>query len=404
MQSVIRPFSSKAPITGFQPDGYNTGKQPVKPSTSHTLTGQLFPTLDPSRTTLYRTAIVKDDLAQVMIDEVVFVYEDSEFRVMSPYGFPLIKMDDGVNYRVHYNGISTSTDITRNNQLVEVECSSEGEGLYLMAERRRAITLHQQTFDTDTPPPRHRFNLYSADIQQLLRDGGHLNNEDVRAYAVPNPTPEDPQHVLLVLGAGSNGNDIPSRQMSAFDHSLVIRTSSNVNAAHNAVREALLAYQNNTYETTPDTILCGYLTPLMSSLPNWRWSRLVEFVGKGGAGALPAMEAHAQQGGKPVTPELRALATILERELQSAVDSPEWLMQVDRYMARLGAAPSLHACYLSLDGRDRMILRLILTHYNEIIDPDGPYYAREEAAFWTANRSLDSFESESPYAYMQTPA
>lgn len=400
MQTGVRLFSSKAPNTGFQSGGYNTGKLSINPSTPHDLKGQLFPTLDPSRTTLYRTVLEKDDIALVKIDEVFIVSEGNGLRVMSPYGFPPIKMDDGVNYRVHYNGISTSTDITRNNQLVEVECSSEGEGLYLMAERRRAITLHQQTFDTDTPPPRHRFNLYSADIQQLLRDGGHLNNEDVRAYAVPNPTPEDPQHVLLVLGAGSNGNDIPSRQMSAFDHSLVIRTSSNVNAAHNAVREALLAYQNNTYETTPDTILCGYLTPLMSSLPNWRWSRLVEFVGKGGAGALPAMEAHAQQGGKPVTPELRALATILERELQSAVDSPEWLMQVDRYMARLGAAPSLHACYLSLDGRDRMILRLMAVNYYINIHPLSRDYLREEEAFWTAIRSLDSFESES--SNMQT--
>ncbi len=294
--------------------------------------------------------------------------ENGEWQVKAPYGFDVIERhDNGVNL-VPYNGISTSTDITRHGQLHRVACGSEAEGLERADER---LELLSQIVNDPAPPS--LFNVYSTNIKQLLRDAGPLNNKDVRAFAVPNPTPADPQHTLLLLGPGTDGNDIPGRQLSG----------------HVFLPQVTPSKEDR-------CLIVGFLTAMLNSMPDWHWCGLVEFKAKGGAGTVQALEAESKRGGKPITPELQTLASILEWALESAADiSPERLMQVDDYMALLGSAPSLRDFYLCLDNRDRMILRRTIFSYWEYLHAHrSTSTIVEEINSLTVIQSLDSFEGK----------
>jgi hypothetical protein len=74
------------------------------------------------------------------------------------------------------------------------------------------------------------------------------------------------------------------------------------------------------------------------------------------------------------------------------------MLQLYGYLELVRGAPSLQDFYRCLDGRDRMVLRLICYSYNQNFVDIGQCSMDDVATYVTTIRSLDTFESESMYA------
>jgi hypothetical protein len=316
---------------------------------------------------VYRTVISnKNGLARIRGEEVGFTYEDDEWRVTPPFGFPRFKREDAKNYYLPYNGISLSTNRTRRGQLREVDCVSEADGLRQATER-----LQQRRHGQATRPP--LFNLYQADVKQLLREGGPLHDDEVCAILVEDPTVLDPGHVLLLLDAGKAGNNVPARQLVEF----IYGWQADVSPEYLPVDAASLR-------------------AVRKSLSDWQWTGLVEPAGNPDEEASHREEKPSTQSDQNGAQELGELATILQSTLRLAerTGGSEFMLQLYGYLALLRDAPSLQDFYRCLDGRDRMVLRLILNSYHDRLYSAGIFPLKEVVTCRRAMRSLDSFESE----------